>query len=118
REPTEPKHIRASCYKEPCRNGQPAQFNDYYDDGRPSSTHTYYALQFHRGLNSILKVGAGSIYGTGNEGNSIIDAFSLSKNDWEPAAGRPYFGSSPRQGIIGATVCMDPVTEEVYIGAK
>jgi hypothetical protein len=117
REPTEAKYIRASCYMAPCRNGLPPQYIDYYDDGRPSSTHTYYALQFHRGLRSILKVGAGSLYGSGNEGNSIIDAFSLVKNDWEPAQGRPFYGPSARHGMIGQAVCVDPVTEEVYIGA-
>src|SRR5690606_17303874 len=35
-------------------------YHDYYRDGRPASTHTYYALQFLASRNAIFKFGAGS----------------------------------------------------------
>src|SRR5690606_36906719 len=41
-------------------------YHDYYLDGRPSSTHTYYALNFISTRNAIFKFGAGSLWGSGN----------------------------------------------------
>jgi hypothetical protein len=112
REPTAASSIRTSNYNE-------AKYYDYYLDGRPSSTHTYYALQFLPSKNSIFKIGAGSIFGSGNENNSYIDQFSLDTNDWELGpAGRPFFGLSPRNGGVNLSVCKNPATDEVYINAQ
>jgi hypothetical protein len=111
REPSAPQNVGAS-------NGTKGLYYDYYLDGRPASTHTYYALQFITSQKSIFKFGAGSLYGTGNEGNSYIDQFSLTKNDWELGPNnRPFFGATARQGVISAAVCKSPVSDEVYIGA-
>ena len=111
REPSLPNTIRSSNYNL-------GLYYDYYLDGRPSSTHQYYALQFLNSKNAIYKFGAGSLYGTGNEGNSLIDEFSLATSDWTPGGNRPFFGNGPRDGVIGASVCKNPDTDEVYIGTR
>ena len=89
-------------------------YYDYYLDGRPASTHTYYALQFIASRNAIFKFGAGSLWGTGNESNWKTDAFSLASNDWHSAGTWPD-ANSQRGGAIGAPVCKNPYTEEVYV---
>lgn len=107
RAPTPAASIVASDYTK-------GAYYDYYLDGRPASTHTYYALQFITSRNAIFKFGAGSLWGTGNESNWKTDAFSLASNDWHSAGTWPD-ASSQRGGAIGAPVCKNPYTEEVYV---
>jgi hypothetical protein len=107
RAPTPNEQILASNYAL-------KQFHDYYLDGRPASTHTYYALNFLASRNAIFKFGAGSLWGTGNEGNWKTDAFSLTLNDWHPAGTWPDAVGSRAQSLT-ASICMNPVTDEVYL---
>lgn len=89
-------------------------YHDYYLDGRPASTHTYYALQFIASRNAIFKFAAGSLWGTGNEGNWKTDAFSLASGDWHSAGTWP--DAMPTRGnAIAAPICKNPYTEEVYV---
>lgn len=110
REPSRPEHILAS-------NASKGIYHDYYLDGRPSSTHTYYALHYLPSRGAIFKFGAGSTWGTGNERNWKTDAFSLASNDWMPAGTWPDVIVDTRKDSTGASICMNPVTEEVYIAA-
>ncbi len=89
-------------------------FPDYYKDGRPSSTHTYYALHFISSKQSIFRFGSGSMWGTGNEGSSKTDSFSIPFNDWMPAGTWPDITPN-RSGVIDVSICKNHVTEEVYI---
>jgi hypothetical protein len=98
-------------------NGSKGIFYDYYLDGRPSSTHTYYALQFLASRNAIFKFGAGSLWGTGNEANWKIDGFSLSDKDWHPPGTWPEVTPGSRKAVTASSICMDPVTEVVYVAA-
>ncbi len=109
REPTPPEAILASDYSS-------RTYHDYYRDGRPASTHTYYALQYLSSRNAVFKFGAGSLWGSGNEANWKIDAFSLADNDWHPAGTWSDIVES-RRGVISASVCTNPITEQVYIAA-
>lgn len=109
REPTKREHIVAS-------NASQGVYYDYYLDGRPSSTHTYYALNYLASHDAIFKFGAGSIWGTGNEQNWKTDAFSLKSNDWQPAGTWPDVVPDSRKST-GASICMNPATEEVYLAA-
>lgn len=93
------------------------EYNDYYRDGRPASTHTYYALQFLASRNAIFKFGAGSLWGTGNEGNWKTDAFSLGNMDWQPQGSWPDVVEGTRKSSLGASVCIDPTSEQVYVAA-
>lgn len=90
-------------------------YNDYYLDGRPASTHTYYALNFIGSRNAIFKFGAGSLWGSGNESNWKTDAFSLSAGDWQPAGTWPEATPGQRGGAIAASICKHPLTEEVFV---
>lgn len=96
-------------------NGSQGIFHDYYADGRPSSTHLYYALHFVRAKQSIFKLSAGSIWGTGNEGNSKVDAFDLTKNDWA-AEGTYAEGPGGRTAapLADRAYAHDPDTDDVY----
>lgn len=93
------------------------EYNDYYRDGRPASTHTYYALQFVASRNAVFKFGAGSLWGTGNEANWKTDAFSLENDDWQPAGTWPDVAEGPRKLALAASVCIDPSNEHVYVAA-
>lgn len=109
RAPTPAESIVASDYTK-------GIYNDYYLDGRPASTHTYYALQFIGSRNAIFKFGAGSLWGTGNEGNWKTDAFSLASGDWHSAGTWPDIVGT-RSGNTATPVCKNPLSEEVYIAA-
>lgn len=89
-------------------------YADYYLDGRPASTHTYYALQFLASRNAIFKFAAGSLWGSGNESNWKTDAFSLASGDWYPAGTWPD-AMPVRGGAIAAAICKNPYTDEVYV---
>lgn len=108
RAPTATSDIVASDYSK-------GIFHDYYLDGRPSSTHTYYALNFLASRNAIFKFGAGSLWGSGNEGNWKTDAFSLQSEDWHPPGSWPDATPGARNGATGASICKDPVSEQVYV---
>lgn len=106
REPSAPENILASDYTK-------GVFYDYYLDGRPASTHTYYALNFLTSRNAIFKFGAGSLWGTGNEANWKTDAFSMDSKDWQPAGTWP--DAARERGTIAAPICKDPSTDQVYL---
>ena len=88
---------------------------NYYADGRPSSTHLYYALQFVRAKARIFKMCSGSVWGSGNESNNFVDAFSLANNDWDPAGTWPL---TPNGGVetavIGRPYAQHPDTDDIY----
>jgi hypothetical protein len=111
RQPTAAEFIQAGNYND-------AKYSDYYLDGRPGSTHSYYALQFISARGAIFRFGAGSLYGTGNEGNLKTESFVLTDNDWAPAGTYPEIIDGERGGAINQTVCKDPETEDIYIGAR
>lgn len=92
------------------------RYSDYYLDGRPGSTHSYYALHFLPSRGAVFRFGAGSLYGTGNEGNNHIDAFVLNANDWVAAGTHPDL-TPTRTDSINLAVCRDPITDEVYVGS-
>ena len=83
----------------------------YYSDGRPSSTHLYYALQFVRAKNRIFKMSAGSVWGSGNSNNTFVDAFDLAKGDWDA---KGTWTDSPAGNAINRPYAQDPVTDDVF----
>ena len=85
---------------------------DYCTDGRPSSTHLYYALHFVRGKNRVFKLSAGSVWGSGNESNSNVDGFDLATNDWDPAG--TWDAGSPHNAAINRPYAQHPTTEDLY----
>lgn len=85
---------------------------DYYSDGRPASTHLYYALHFVRARNRIFKLSAGSVWGSGNESNSNVDAFDLATNDWDPAG--TFVPGTPHGGAIDRPYAYHPVTDDAF----
>lgn len=101
-------------------NSSTGTFHHYYADGRPSSTHLYFALHFVRARGRIFKMSAGSIWGSGNESNNKVDAFDLAKNDWDPEgtfAETP--GGSPPSATadgprIGRAYAQHPDTDDLY----
>jgi hypothetical protein len=88
------------------------QYQSYYTDGRPSSTHLYYALHFVRSRGRIFKLSAGSLWGSGNENNSKVDAFSLAANDWDPIG--TYAEGTPNGAAINRPYAQHPTTEDLY----
>lgn len=101
-------------------NASKGIYHHYYADGRPSSTHLYFALQFVRARGRVFKMSAGSIWGTGNEANNKVDAFALANNDWDPEGtfDEPAGGSAPSPTapgpIIGRAYAQHPDTEDIY----
>lgn len=83
--------------------------SSYYADGRPTSTHLYYAL-FTVG-NELLRTDAGSVWGTGNKSDKECVAFSLSTNDWRPDGTYP---DAPGDGSYAWARCIDPRDETIY----
>lgn len=108
REPTPTEYIVRSVSGE---------INDYYLDGRPASTHTYYALHFLTSRNAIFKFSAGSLWGTGGQANWKTDAFSLKNHDWHPPGSWPEVVPGSHRNVTARAICADPYTDQVYIAA-
>lgn len=84
----------------------------YYTDGRPSSTHLYYALHFVRARNRIFKMSAGSVWGDGNSNNNKVDAFSVAAGDWDPMG--TFAEATSMGGAINRPYAQHPGTEDLY----
>jgi hypothetical protein len=56
----------------------------HYADGRPTSAHTCYDLQYIAARNRVFRFGANATWGNANGFNNI-DAFNLGANDWDAA---------------------------------
>lgn len=91
--------------------------HDYYLDGRPASTHTYYALQFLATRNAVFKFAAGSLWGSGGQANWKTDAFSLKNHDWHPAGTWPDVVPGSHKSVTARAICLDPSTDQVYVAA-
>ncbi len=87
---------------------------EYYADGRPSSTHTYYALHFVARQNRVFRVGSGSNWGSGNFGDGNTNAFNLATMDWEPAGTFGTYHST--RPVLSSAICKHPVSEDLYAG--
>lgn len=84
----------------------------YYTDGRPSSTHLYYALHFVRARNRIFKMSAGSVWGDGNGNNNKVDAFDLATGDWDPMG--TWAEASTSGSAIDRPYAQHATTEDIY----
>ncbi|MFK7967134.1 MAG: hypothetical protein AB8C46_24510 [Burkholderiaceae bacterium] len=103
---------RWQILNQPTPDAQVVWEASYYADGRPSSTHTYYALQYVTRLNRIFRVGSGSNWGSGNHKDWNMNAFNVTVNDWDPAGTWPVVDDSrPR---LGYAICKNPESEEIY----
>jgi hypothetical protein len=85
---------------------------DYYSDGKPASTHLYYALHFVRSKNRVFKLSAGSVWGSGNESNSNVDGFDLATNDWDSAG--TWDAGAPHAGAIDRPYAHHPVSDDAF----
>lgn len=84
----------------------------YYLDGRPSSTHLYYALHAVPARGRIFKFSAGSVWGDGNSNNNNVDAFDLAAGDWDPMG--TWASASTMGNAIDRPYAQDPDTGDVY----
>jgi hypothetical protein len=91
-------------------------YPDYYRDGRPGSTHSYYAMHFLPSKGAIYRFGSGSLYGSGNEGNNKIDAFDIARRDWDTAGSHPDI-TPTRTDAINISICRNPENDSVYVAA-
>jgi hypothetical protein len=82
----------------------------HYADGRPTSSHTYYALHADPVRNKIFRVGVGSAWGSGNFQARTVDSFNLTTNDWDAAT----WPSVPESLSIALAQCQNPVTGDIY----
>lgn len=86
--------------------------SSYYADGRPSSTHLYYALHHCPQRGRLFTYYSGSLWGSGNEANSNVDAFRLEDNDWDAEG---TYDATPGSGTVSdRPMCQDPRSSDVY----
>lgn len=60
-----------------------------YLDGRPTSRHTYWNIQFNQSRNLLMFFGSAATYGTGGRHFPDVDAFDPVSNDYLPAGSFP-----------------------------
>lgn len=101
----------------------PAQF---YGDFRPAATHTYWATQFHEGLNTMFVMPSDGLAGaTGTlppegwayTGRSRVYAFDYAASDWKLVNSSGYYDAYPlgdAGDFVGAIVAKHPTTEDIY----
>ena len=84
----------------------------HYLDGRPTSSHTYYALHGDVRRQKIFRLGIGSAFGSGNFQKRNVDAFGISQRDWDAANTWP---DAPEDIGIGRSQAQDLATGDVYV---
>jgi hypothetical protein len=77
----------------------------HYNDGLPSSRHTYNAVQFIDQDNRMMTFGAASVYGIGSGRFNTIDAFNPDTNTWAPAF---TYANGPAVGEYDLGFCRGP----------
>lgn len=87
----------------------------YYSDGKPSSTHSYYAQQIIRSRNRLFRVGSGSNWGTGNFQDPKMHAFNLGANAWDSAGAFQDVANGGDSYSRGYAICQHPTTEDIYV---
>jgi hypothetical protein len=92
----------------------------FYLDGRPSATHTYYASQFIESRNRLVVVASHGAFGNfpaapadyAFKGNARSFSFDLARGDWDPP---DYFARFPGSGVSSACLCVKhPLTDDIY----
>lgn len=71
----------------------------YYSDGRPTSRHTYWHLQYCDQRDRLMTFGAAAVWGNGNGNFPTVDGFNPGTNEYDPA------GTYPSQSGIEAVAC-------------
>ena len=84
----------------------------YYLDGRPTASHTYYALHADARRQKVFRMGIGSAWGSGNFQRPNVDAFDLATRDWDAASTWP---SVPENPGIGKSQAQDLETGDAYV---
>jgi hypothetical protein len=84
---------------------------EYYTDGRPSPTHTYYTAWFIEQRSKFFRFAGGATWGTGNGATRSIDSWDPVNKTWDPAGTNPKLGTKPSYEMPTAK---DFVTGDVY----
>jgi hypothetical protein len=84
---------------------------EYYADGRPSPTHTYYTAWFIEQRGKFFRFGGAATWGTGNGGTKSIDSWDPVGKAWDPMGTNPKMGTRP---IYEMPTAKDFVTGDVY----
>jgi hypothetical protein len=87
----------------------------YYSDGRPTSRHTYWHLQFVNARNRMFYIGGAAIWGNGNGLTSAVDAFNPDTNDYEPARTYASLPTSPSYAVYVAQGVAKDANENVWL---
>jgi hypothetical protein len=77
----------------------------HYTDGRPTSRHTYWNIQYHQQRDLLMLFGGAAVYGNGNFSFPIIDAFDPATNDYLQAGTFPNY---PGTILAGMTAAQSP----------
>ena len=97
---------------QPTPDAQIALNASHYADGRPTSSHTYYALHGDWKRKKIFRMGTGVTYGNGNWSFANVDAFDIAARDWDRASQWP---SVPEQPSYGNAQVQHPDTGDIYV---
>jgi hypothetical protein len=84
----------------------------YYSDGRPTSRHTYWNLQFINARNRMFYISGSAIWGNGNGHSWAVDAFDPDRNDYEPAG---TYASVPENAVYAAQGGAKDSNENVWL---
>lgn len=104
----------------PTPNSDIVDSTQFYLDGRPSATHTYYCTQFIEPLNRMMIIASLGIHGLyppapadyPYSGDKRSFSFNLATGDWDSP---DYVASFPGTGDLFANLCVKhPWTNDVY----
>lgn len=104
----------------PSVNADVLNVSQFYLDGRPAATHTYYTTQFIESLNRMMVFGGGGLNGPfpappidfPYKGDKRSFSFNLATGDWDAP---DYVALFPGTGDLTASLCVKhPWTDDVY----
>lgn len=84
---------------------------EYYTDGKPSPTHTYYAAWFIEQRGKFFRFATSSTWGSGNGNTRRIDSWDPATKAWDPMGTNPTLGTRP---IPEMPTAKDFLTGDVY----
>jgi hypothetical protein len=84
----------------------------YYQDGTPTSRHSYYAHHFIEQRERAMHFYVGSTYGNGVS-SWAVDGFAPKTNTWDAAGSYPWANASGHP--VGSALTVDPYTGNAYM---
>jgi hypothetical protein len=86
----------------------------WYNDGKPTSSHTYNQQVFVPQIGRAMRIGVGSAYGGPGDDFHDVAGFNVASDQWDAEGTYPDIPGTAN-GLISWPACVDSSTGDVYV---